>query len=301
MICRNTAATRARLTEGLLCLAATAALVAGAVMIGTARQAPGSDEFSTLLSRAGSYVSNYERQFSAVVSEERYTQQMQGVAAMAAEGNHQPTHRVTRSDVLLVNLGRDRWIGIRDVFEVDGRSVRDHVQRLQTLILDAPGQLLSRAADISQESARFNLGSITRTINLPVMALQYLEPSNQGRSEFRLAGRDRVSGVDATLADFTEKASPTLIEDGHGRDVFATGRFWLDPRNGRVLLTELRTDDGLIHVRIRVVYGQNEKLGMAVPERMEEYYEFSNRTEVVTAVATYSNFRKFSVNVSAIK
>lgn len=283
-----------------LLVASVAVVCAGAAGLGATIQAPALS-LSDLLFRSGVYVGDYEKNFSAVVSEEKYTQQVQGIVATGARSWNSPTHRITRSDVLLVNLGADRWMGVRDVFEVDGSPVRDHDQRLQKLVLEAPGELRSSAVQISEESARFNLGSIRRTINLPVMALEFLDLGNQARSKFRAAGTERVNDVKATLVEFGEQATPTIIGDGLGRDEPATGRFWIDADSGRVLRTELRVDDGPIHARIQVTYGPNPKIDMWVPVKMDERYELAQRAEIVTATATYSNIRKFSVNVRAIK
>lgn len=292
---------------GVRALAATATLAAlslagllpGAAVHGARLQSP-APALAEILDRAATYVQEYKSRFSAVVSEEKYTQQVQGfVSAGAVTGWNAPLHRTTRSDILLVSLGPHEWIGFRDVFEVNGTAIRDHDQRLQKLFLETPGLLIERASKISDESARFNLGSVLRTINLPVLALQFLDEYNLPRSEFKLNGNDKVRGIDAAIIRFTEQETPSIIRDRIGNSQLANGRFWIDPASGRVLRSVLRVDNSPMHVTIDVTYESNAKVAMWVPTTMRERYEVS-RGEMITTVASYSNFRKFSVDSSAI-
>jgi hypothetical protein len=276
------------------------ALVCSAAVAGLTARTPQGPAVSLedLLARAGTYLDGYQKQFAAVVSEETYTQQIQGVGTQVW---NTPIHRVTRSDVLMLNLGANQWMGFRDVFDVNGRAIRDHVQRLQKLMLDTPGQLIERASALSAESARFNLGSVERTINLPAVGLEYLDRANQSRSTFRLRGDERVGDATAAVLEFSEEATPTIVRDSKDGNQAATGRFWLDPATGRVLRNELRFDTGGMQVAVTVTYAPNAKLGMWVPATMNERYELGGRSEIITAKAVYSNFRKFTVDVSAIK
>src|SRR5947208_1164860 len=83
-----------------------------------------------VLRRAGAYVTEFQRQLSGVVAEESYVQDVRDSRTAAG-------HRVLKSDLLLVKpQGADRWIQFRDVFDVDGKPVRDRDERLVKLFLD---------------------------------------------------------------------------------------------------------------------------------------------------------------------
>jgi hypothetical protein len=64
------------------------------------------------------------------------------------------------------------WFAFRDVIDVDGQPVKERDRRLATLFFEKPsGKLLKRAL---KESARYNLGTIRRNFNVPMVALQFL-------------------------------------------------------------------------------------------------------------------------------
>src|SRR4030095_1201890 len=82
--------------------------------------------------------------------------------------------RPLRSDFLLVKPSdADRYVELRDVFEVDGQAIRDRHARLEELLRDPPATM--RIGASITESARYNIGSVQRTINTPLMALLFLD------------------------------------------------------------------------------------------------------------------------------
>ena len=94
---------------------------------------------ASVLERGAAYVSNYRRQLSGIVAEEQYTQD-ERLAPTATVGIPQQrttaTHRELKSDFLLVPApGADGLVEFRDVFEVDGKPVRDRENRLARLFL----------------------------------------------------------------------------------------------------------------------------------------------------------------------
>jgi hypothetical protein len=274
-----------RLLVGLLLL--ESAVVSGAA----ARQ---SITLAELLGRATIYVAEYENKFSAIVSEEEYIQRMQPNPAGT------PPQRVTRGDVLVLNLIGNNRTGFRDVYEVNGAPVRDHTQRLQKLFEAPGGAVLPQASKISEESARYNLGPVRRTINVPTMALLYLRMDNRRRSEFQLGGEETVEGVRARVLKFTETAKPSIV-GGRDGDQPAHGAFWIEPDSGRVLRSVMIVGEAWIRVKatIDVTYGPNPKLELWVPIRMSERYDLGRQGNI-TALAMYSNFRRFSVDANAV-
>lgn len=266
-------------------------------------------ETQALLARAAAYLQSYERAFSVVVSEESYLQEMRverPLTTRPVNTAQLPPEEVTRtlhSDVLQASIGSSEWVAFRDVYNVNGKPVRDRDERLQTLFVDAPGQgvdaptqtqRLDQARRILAESSRYNLGSLQRDINVPTMALMYLRGANQSRSQFKIDGRKEIDGVSAVILEFKERVTPTITRSGNA-DLPATGRFWIEPQSGRVLRTEISIADRRAGAKITVTYGAVPKLTVWVPILMSEEY---TGVETIFAKATYSNFRQFGVSVA---
>jgi hypothetical protein len=275
---------------------APAAPRAGAPTDRAAAPPPRDAELDLVVARATEYVQSYVRDFTRVVAEEEYDQRLEyptnSIGVRPADG-----HRVVRSDVLMVStpdLGR--WLPFRDVFEADGKKVRDREDRLRKLFVDAPTSAASDARRITEESARYNLGSVDRTINVPTLALECLFPAALPRFRLERRGEESIDGVRAWRIDYEERTGPTLIRTPGGGNVPASGSFWVDPVTGRVLRTVLRTGDQAMKMAITVEYRGNDELGLWVPSEMRERYE--RQGETLTAVARYSNFRRFRVSTT---
>jgi VWFA-related protein len=260
---------------------------------------------TAVMSRTASYVEAYAREFSSVVAEETYEQQLRG-----------GEKRRLRSDYLLVKPpNEDGWVPFRDVFEVDGAPIRDREERLKKLFLETPATAATDAARISEESSRYNIGPVFRTVNVPTLPLMLLTTTAQRRFEFRKAGLETLEEVPVWRVDYREVMRPTVIRTRDGEDIPATGSIWIDPISGRILKTSIlsaftTTAGGGIRVESTVVYRQNPALGIWVPAQMNETYgvprsaytprnweETGGRDAltVVVATATYANFRRFQV------
>ena len=146
----------------------------------TARQ---EQALSDILQRAGSYVEAFQQQLSGIVAEETYVQQIVPVPGMNARGLR--VRRRLRSDLLLLRPeGAATWVQFRDVFEVDGEAVRDRQGRLARLFLRGGLSAAKQVEEIRAQSARYNIGSVARTMNVPVLPLAVLAPSSQPRFSF---------------------------------------------------------------------------------------------------------------------
>jgi len=259
--------------------------------LGAQTEPPGS-----LLARAGDYVAQFEVAFSNVVSEERYTQDFiaRGRTAVSGPGIR---HREMRSDFLLVLMPEPTgWVPFRDVFEVDGKPVRDREDRLTTLFRQFDANAAERAADITEESARYNIG-IVRTVNHPLLALQVLRPTNQHRFRFSDSKPDPTAGENAVLIEYTEQVRPSLIRGPQDRDMMMHGRLWIDGRDGTLLKTEVNVDTLAVSASIATRYGKDPGFPTAVPVEMtESYTEINGRR--LTATATYGHFRRFDIAVA---
>ena len=257
-------------------------------------------ELDRTLAAVGDYLQSYLRDYTNVVAEERYDQQLEHEAyGSLLPGAPRPADsstvtRVLKSDLLMVSTpSLGRWVPFRDVFEVDGKPVRDRDDRLKTLLLDAPKDVAGDARRITEESARYNLGAVDRTTNVPTLALELLSPLR--RQALRLArhGEDSVDGIRALRIDFEEKPDMALIRTTTGGGLPSHGSFWVDPTSGRILKTDLRTEVGGAKMEVTVVYRRASEVGLWLPSEMHETYTESSQK--LRGVARYSHFRRFQV------
>lgn len=267
-----------------------------------------------VLAKGRAYVAEFEQRFSLLVAEEHYTQEVReqvasgggnlsranpggGFSAPSKRGQR----RVLRSDYLLVRLpDGGGWMPFRDVFEVDGRKVRDREERLASLFLKPSDSSLSQAIRIMQDSTRHNLGDVVRTINIPTLALMLLHQSVTNRFEFVATGTEAVAGRPAVIVQYREVQRPALIRTGPDRELPLRGQLWIDPASGVVLRTSLTTSDPSIRAEIDVTFREDQALGLWVPAEMTELYvETADEREIV-GKARYSNHRRFTVSTDEV-
>jgi hypothetical protein len=264
-----------------------------------------------ILARAASYFEMYSGSVSGLVMEESYVQDVWQVNRLGYRVTLRggPTHRTLKSDLLLVRPSEsDAWMQFRDVFEVDGKPVRDRNDRLAKLFLQPSKSTAAQADKIIKESARYNIGDIERTINLPVLAMTVLDRRMQPNFQFHIddtAGDSKILPKspsfalrpDAVVVAFDEVQVRTMITTPQGKNLRSHGRFWLAMPTAEVLMTEIRVDDFSLGAAIHVAYQKQPGLKVAVPIEMHELYENHLNTLKVEGAATYSNFREFNVKV----
>ena len=253
-------------------------------------------EIDAILDKAGDYVALYEKTFVGVVAEETYRQQVQGGRGRNdARGFPVETpgqRRDLKSDVLLVRApAGDRWIQFRDVFEVDGKPVRDRAERLTKLFLQPSASAQQQVDDIAASSARYNIGGVNRNVNLPVLALTVLEPQN--RAWFSFKGRKAGNTFEL---DYQEERTGTLIRTGGDRAMPARGRFTIDSVSGSVLSSELIAESGTLRARIEVTYAPDPGVNALVPREMREKYSLGDGS-TIDGKATYAKYRRYQVTV----
>ena len=278
-------------------------LVAIAVASLSARQ-EAEPTLATVLARAAAYVTDYQAKLSGIVAEERYRQNVRG--SQRRGGPTLQQSRELRSDLLLVKTGTENgWLQFRDVFEVDRKPIRDRDERLYKLFIGASPDAAAQAAAIQAESARYNIGPIMRTINMPVMALWLFNPRNQPRFEF-LKGKpgnvkrfaDLAAENDIWMIEYRETAVGTVVRGANDRDIPSHGRVWVDSTTGRFLRTELISEDTVVRALIDVTYQVGEGLDLLMPAEMLERYELRRTETRIDGRATYSRFRRFTVTTS---
>jgi len=257
----------------------------------SASQSAPAAPLDVLLPRMFAYVEQFLRDFGGMVSEEQYIQSVR----QAAGFSRGDTRRELKSDFLLVNVPGQGWTPFRDVFEADGRQIRDRQDRLTALFLSgATTGALEQARRIMDEGARYNLGGGTRNINVPTLALMYFGPDT--RSGIRFVDKGRME--DERLLEFEELRRPTLISTTGGRDLPARGRVWVDEATGTISRTELHADDTGVETEITVAFERDSAMGRWLPKRMEDRFKRRGDQSEVRGVATYSRFRKFQVSTS---
>lgn len=279
---------------GVLC--AIALLAGGAVR---AQLVP----LDVALARTASYVETFIDRFGHVVSEERYRQESVPPLRASQLGgrgsipNLPPTERRTlRSDFLLIKPEASAdWYPFRDTFEVDGQAVRDRENRLTKLFLRSPtDSSLEQARLIAQESSRYNVGDVIRTINNPLIALAFLERAYQKRFSFTYAEADTTFGSAVWVVEYREQERPTLIRGENNSNLPTRGRSWIDLETGHVHKTEFVVDAPLITARVSTTFKQDARLGILVPAEMIEEYRPAAGGRI-SGRATYGRFRQFAV------
>jgi hypothetical protein len=197
--------------------------------------------------------------------------------------------------------GRPEWLGLRDTYAVDGRPLPDHQRgRLERVLSGGRSNPDDLARSIVDENARYNLGVVERTINVPMLALDVLGRRNQWRLSLRKRGEEQLEGRTAWVVTFSERERPTLVKTPQGRDRPARGTAWIDPADGSVLRTDLEFDGTKAGdspaTSITVRYKRETTLGLLVPYEMREVYRMESAagSEEIDAVAHYTNFKQFS-------
>ncbi len=303
-----------------------------------AQERPSKPDLEDVLRRAGEYFVDYERQFASVVAKERYVQELRPGAPPAGTrvpeastlaaalpgsgerpsqqlgwnpmtalnfGNFNPTLPLERrqllSDYLLVAVEKEVWFAYRDIREVNGSELAGRENRVMNLLVNPSPDALDQMRRLADESARYNIGSVRRTFNLPTLALLFLHPDDQHRLTFTKADETEVEGLRLWVVRFRETERPTMIRNERGNDVPTIGRYWIEPQTGRVVQTELEVTD--LHYDVRgvvvVAYRPDDKLGLWMPVEMRERYDHPFRIDNYTdCLAVYSDFRQFKVETS---
>jgi hypothetical protein len=267
------------------------------IAIGVAGAEPDARE---IVKRVQTYLAQWERALAAVVAEERYTQVLH-LYQQTGRGVRRTSSasRTLVSDVLLIRApAEDVWLTFRDVVSVDGVPVRDRQRRFDELFVKPDADLVANARRIADESARFNLGRLTRNLNTPTAALVFLHSPYVEHTRWK-RGRDaRVDGTPAWVLTFEQREPPFAVRRLDGRPQPASGRVWLEPESARILQIEVSMSDRTMHAYVRTKYGKVEGIDTWVPMRMDDKYELG--TERTSGEAVYTNHRLFQTGARII-
>jgi hypothetical protein len=265
---------------------------------------PGSG-FTTVLSSAMRYTMNYEQRFFLLAAEEHYVQELQRPPNPGSnlsrsnpgggmQGGGPVNAQIMRSDFLLVQLGGDGegWMPFRDTYEVKGRKLRERDDRLLKLFTSSDRDRFEKAERLTEISNKLHLGNVTRSINIPTLAMMFVHPRVNERFEFTDGGEETIAGRVLRKANYREVARPTLIKTTRGRDLALTGVLWIDPFSGTVVKSELNAADPAVRCQVIVTFRREESLDLWVPDKMEEYYKANIAVDDIFATATYTNIRR---------
>lgn len=283
-------------------------MVVAAGVLPVAAQAP-EPALAEVVARVTAYVEAYEQQFSALVAEERYVQELTGGTVSIGGGGNlsqsnpgggmatsssSRTRRVLKSDYLIARLEDGGWMPFRDVYDVDGRRVADRTDRLATLFLRPGATAVDQAMQIMLDSTRHNLGSTTRSISIPILGLMLLHSDVRDRMAVTRERLEVVAGRSCWVLGITETVRPALVKT-IGGDLPLTASLAVDPMSGLVLWTRLSVEDDSVKATVTTTYRDEPKVGFWVPARMDDDYVTRGGAERVTGVATYERFRRFNV------
>jgi hypothetical protein len=274
--------------------------VAACMVAGVSPRARASEpSLKDVVRRMGAYVAAYGEKASIVVATEHYKQHASGTAIV------QETRASVADFALVQARGLGGWVGFRDVVEVDGARITDREDRLMRVLTEASGSL-DEARRLSEESARFNIGPIFRTFNVPTAALLFFRPENLDRFKFskKAVARDGTWEI-----AFRETERPTLIRTPGGASVPSAGSLWVSAADGTVVRTSLLMNDVGVEARTRarridalqvdVTYNRVAALGLWLPETMTESYDIvdGRERELLRTEAKYSDYRVFQTSV----
>lgn len=266
------------------------------VVLGLPGAAQEQTSVKDVVRRVGSYVERFGEQASILVATEHFKQEATRSSSTTR------LQRVIVADVAIVRIPQIGWHGFRDVIEVDGRPLPDRQDRLIRNLLEGGAGGFAEARRLSDESARFNIGAIERNFNVPTTALFFFKPDNLERFSVKTRTVERDG---AWHLSWRETYRPTLIRTANGTSVPAEGDLWVQPSDGTVVRTILKTTMDLGKAQrgageMDVTYALVEPLGLWLPASMREQWEMNAPGGAWARVgghATYSKYRQFTTSV----
>ena len=243
-----------------------------------------------VLASLHAYLADYAKHLPAMIATEHYEQRV-------GAGRSARTRRLLVSDFGLVQVPGDaEWLGFREVLKVDGKPVADSAQRLSELLSKPSRRSMQQARLIAEESARFNIGPVVRTINDPAFVLELLDGRHKQQMTFTKTGEEKINGTPVWVLKFIETARPTITRTRDLTDLPAEGKVWVEPASGRVRRADASVEPGYgVTASITVLFEHDEAMGFAVPQKMTERYTNRNLITVSSGEATYRNYRRFTV------
>ena len=277
------------------------------VLIGTASATPRADQrpsVRSIVERAGLAAERFGAALQGIVARERYVQSirpwMGSPPERPAEVPAEDARRLL-SSLLLVHDPATPWQLHRDVIEVDDVAVVDRRDRLVALFANPDADARQRLRQITEDSARFNLGHVTRNINVPTFPLIVVHPAYRDRFRFRDRGMMREDGVAVRLVEYEEKGRPRLVRGDRLREVVLEGILAIDEASGELVRASVKPRAGDLRSRLEVWFGVVAGLPTRVPVRLWEWYwvhDAPERDRYIEGEATYDEFRRYTTDAT---
>ena len=276
-----------------------------------------------LLKRSAAYVTELAEELSGIALDEVID--ISSIDTVPRPGGAARRSRVRADLLLAMPAGADHYRELRDVRQIDDRQLWIGAERLTALFEGGPADLLQR---ITGESARYLPASRLRQHYSPMLPLAVLTPARQPRFRFSMpnnrmplaalppedrprahAGAFRITSDlcvvayrETPLAGMVQSVPRTTASDSVLDEVDASGRFWVEPRSGAVIIGELllrgsNAGDRDSSADLLVSYTSEPLLGFLVPVEMrEQVREGRARWKTQT---TYDRPRKFRARPEA--
>ena len=244
-----------------------------------------------VIERVSRFAEQQRETLSNVRADEQYEQRLE------YDDGHVIARRQLDSEMAFVRLtGEEDWLAFRNVVRVDSKPTGTDPARLEKVFRDGPAS--TQGNRIARESAFYNLGGLERTLNTPVIPLHALMPAQVKRFKFK---KEDEEASRVWIVSLRESQRPTIVRSMGRVDVPIEGRLWIEPATG-VLVRALLEMTHPVKTRLEFSWRRDEKLGAWVPSEMRERYarvrgSSQRRPYDIVGVATYSNYRRFAVDV----
>lgn len=263
-----------------------------------------------VLQLASAYADRYAAALSTIVLEEKYIQDVvptrpivvtPGLASAFGPDVAKGVHREWRADVVIIGTGTILgWRSYRDVFIVDGKPVRDRDSRIQQLILTPSSTARVQAERIAEESSRFNISLLARTLNEPGLPIAFLRTQLRDRFRFSLEGSDRKLGANVVVVRFAETHQPTVFLHNNTLNNPSSGRLWIDTVSGEVVRTEHTVSPPGFNATFTTDFKRAPRVDVLVPDEMREVITegADANAKKLVGKAMYSNLRHYEIDVN---
>ena len=261
-----------------------------------ARSAQTPPSLAAVVERASRFAEQQRDTLSNVRAEEQYVQQLE-----IDDGRVIERRRLT-SEMAFVRLsGQDDWVAFRNVTQVDGTPTGADPAHLEKLFRE--GHPADQGSRIVRESAIYNLGGLERTLNTPVLPMHLLMPAQIKRFKIKKEAEESHPIGRVWVVAVQESDRPTIVRStDRSTDVPIRGRLWVVPETG-VVLRALLEMNRPVRTQLEFRWRRDETLDGWVPAEMRERYvqvrgmAAERRLYDIIGVATYSNYRRFTVDV----
>ena len=197
-------------------------LLAGGVV--SSQAAPTVDE---LRKKAGDYIAQYSEAVSGVTLEEQF------LLVQTTGGNTRVPIRIA-SDVTLFVLDQFA-IGLRDVYSIDTRPVRERQPRVINALKEPAGPNIELVRRYIRENAAHLLHNVVVWYTDPLLALQFGAPANQAKITYKLEGNKKMNGVQVAQLHAVDR----FDMDGDGlKDIVTGKRYWAHGPTGDINPTD---------------------------------------------------------------